>query len=616
MRVLLIRNESELTRVAHGDDAVLWLGPGSAPESLGRRALPLPADPTALEGWIALRQLGDETVGTRSVKELLEYEGVSLWWFIHHWLVYGRGLAGWDARYRVLFRLAAARMDGVQPLVLLTDRADDDLVARAFAASRGIEYLWLQPWPAKWRARFGLRWSAALLMQARVAKLLLRGFAGRVMGKNSLAGRGSTDLLFNVTSSTWNAQAGTDRILGPLIEEAAERHLEVTGLHLDFRRNLGLDTLRLLDRRIVVWETLVTPRRTLRAMRAGRRLHRRLAAGFPGSLHGVPAAPLLADRHAVLGARLGHAVLAIETAKVAFEALRPRSLYVVDPYDLWGCALVVAARKSGVPSVEVQHGIIPGAHSGYLHLDGEIAPDQTQASPFSPVPDVIAVHGESAKQSLVENGRFAPEWIRITGSPTIQAARRRSGDRKQIRARLGLDDSSVAALFFGTARYVHPADDAHIRAFLQCCRTITGMKALLRPHPADHESAGRYRSYAMAAGVDAPILVADDPLDLILAADVVVTYNSTTALDAMALDRPVIDVNLSGSPEQVPFARDGAAIDARSQEDLCRALITLSDRAENASQARRNVAYVQRFYADCADPAGAMLNLVFAERSA
>jgi hypothetical protein len=372
--------------------------------------------------------------------------------------------------------------------------------------------------------------------------------------------------------------------------------------------------LRQLDGRIVAWETLVTTGMVLRSLRLGQEIWRSVATGFPGTVLGVPAAGLLWDRNVVLASRLADAIVALDTSDRAFEALRPRCLYVVDPYDLWGCALVVAARKAGVPSFEVQHGLIAEHHSGYLHLVGEIASDKAQASPFSPVPDVILVHGESAKESLVGQGHFAPGSVRVTGSPTIEAARQRSRDRPGIRARLGVDDGSVAALFFGTSRHIHPVDDEHLRAFLECCRSIPVIKPLLRPYPGDHESPTRYRSIAMASGISAPVLVADDPLDLVLAADIVVSYNSTTALEAMALERPVIHVNMSGAPDQVPFVEDGAALGARSGEELCRALLALTDPGENSRQARRNLDYARRYYANCADPARAMLDAGFPDR--
>jgi hypothetical protein len=611
MNLVLARTESELTRAPNQDDRVLWLGSMPIPKSLRSHAVALPADPPALEGWLAIRRLGDELVGGRSVKQALDFEGVSLWWFVHHWLVYGKGLTGWDERYRVLRRVIAGLDVAPEGMVLLSRRAEDDLVARAVAEQRVIPYRWAVPIWTSLRGRFLLRWRAQALMGARLAKLLLRGLLARLMRKNSLSGRGPIDFLFHTSSSSWDAKRGIDRLLTPLLEEAGRRGLSVVGLHLDYRRNLGLDTLFQLDRRIVAWESLVTPTLALRAKRRGRRIARSLGGELPGDVLGIPVARLLADRVAVLGPRLSDAVLAIETSRRALDFLRPRCLYVMDAYDLWALALVVAARDAGVRSVEVQHGIIEKNHSGYLHLDSEIAPDRNQRSPYSPIADVIVVHGEGAREALIEQGHFPPDTIHVTGSPNIAAARNRQGDQRAIRARLGLTEDTVVVLYFGAPQHVHPVDVEHLRTFLDCCRSMHRIKPVLRPHPSDQGGPGRYRAAAMAAGIEAPVLTEADPFELILAADVVISYNSTTALDAMALERPVIQINMSGLPDLFRFVDDGGAVSARNVGELRAALLTLSSPEARVRLVSRHVPYAGHYYAQCADPAREMLEVGF-----
>ena len=610
MNLVLGRSEAELRHAPNRDDPVLWLGTEPIPESLRARAAPVPVDPPALEGWLPVRRLGDERVGGISVKQALEFEGVSLWWFVHNWLLYGKGLTGWDERYRVLRRVLAGLDAAPTRLVLLSRRADDDMVARAVAAKKGIQYEWAVPVWSRIRARFLLSTRAGALMGARMAKLLLRGLLARLMGKNSLARRGPTDLLFYTSSATWDVVRGSDRFLSPLLEEAKRRGLSVTGLHLDYRPNLGLDTLRQLDRRIVAWESLVTPAGARRALSRGRRIARSLGGSFPGAVLDLPAAPLLSDRAAALGARLSDAVLAIETSRRAIEVLRPRCLYVVDAYDLWAQALVVAAREAGVRSVEVQHGIIQQSHSGYLHLDGEVAPDRNQHSPYSPIPDMIVVHGEGAKQALVEHGHFPPDSIHVTGSPNIESARRRHHDREEIRSRLGLAGNAYVVLYFGAPHHVFPVDVEHLRTFLACCRALPEIKPLLRPHPAD-QGPRAYRAAATSADVEAPVLTQEDPLELILAADVVISHNSTTVLDAMALERPVIHINMSGSPDLFPFVKEGGAVSATNAEELRAALVALESPDARLNVVRRQVPYASRYYAQCADPARAMLEVGF-----
>jgi hypothetical protein len=614
VRLLLARTAAEVQRFGDGDARVLWLGTGTVPDTLASRAIPLDEDPELLEGWLAIRRLGDEVVGGRSVKQALGFDEVSLWWFVHYWLVYGDGLAGWDEIYRVLKRVLAGVATAPQEMVLLTGRADDDMVARAVSRAHRVPYRWAaSPW-TRFTQRLGLRWRAEALIRLRMAKLLLRGFLARRLDKNSLARRGPVDLVFNTSSGSWDAARSKERLLSPVLDEAARRGLSVAGLHLDYRRNLGVDSLRLLDRKIVAWESLVTPALAMRALARGRVVARGLGGGFPGHVLGIPAADLLADRLPVLfGARLADAVLAIETARTALGTLRPRCLYVVDAYDLWGRALVVAAREAHIPAIEVQHGIILANHGGYLHLEGEVAPDLRQTSPYSPLPDIIVVHGDAAKAALMETGHFPPETIQITGSPSIEAARGRQAERSQIRSKLGLKDDHVVALFFGAPRHVFPADDLHVRAFLACCSGIQGLAPLLRPHPIDHSNPERYRAAARDAGVDAPVLLGGDPLELVLAADIVVSHNSTTALDTMALDRAVIHINMSGSPDLFPFVVEGRALGAHTEDELQEALSSLLAPGARAAQAANQHAYAVQSYAPCANPAEAILRAGFPE---
>jgi predicted glycosyltransferase len=352
----------------------------------------------------------------------------------------------------------------------------------------------------------------------------------------------------------------------------------------------------------------------MRALLRGRGIARSLGGELPGDVLGIPAARLLSDRIAVLGFRISDAVLAIETSRRAIEVLRPQCLYVVDAYDLWAQALVVAARDADVRSVEVQHGIIGHNHSGYLHLDGEVAPDRSQRSPYSPIADMIVVHGQGAKEELIDLGRFPPDAIKITGSPNIQAARRRLEDRTEIRSRLGLAKEAFVVLYFGAPHHVFPEDVDHLRTFLACCRSMPEIRAVLRPHPAD-QGPRAYRAAALAAGVDAPVMTQQDPLELILAADVVISYNSTTALDAMALERPVIHINMSGSPNVFRFVEEGGALSATTAEELRAALLSLGSPEGRQRLVRRHVLYVRHYYAPCPDPAGAMLEVGFPSRT-
>jgi hypothetical protein len=608
MTLLLVRDEIELRGRNDQRDRVVWLDAARPPSSLQSRVVELPPDPPAVDGWLAIRRLGDEKVAGRTVKEALRYEDVSLWWFVHYWLVFGHGFSGWGERYRTLHRVLGAVARHPEPMVLLSARAADDLVARAVARKLGLGYRWsASPW-ARVAGRARLRWGAETLFRLRTAKLVVRGLLARRTGRNTLSARPPVDLVFNASSSTWDADRGADRVLGPLLEEAERRHLSVAGLHLDHRRSLGLDTLRTLDRRIVAWESLVTPRRVLRAMRRGRALAREFGGQFPGEVMGIPMAELLADRLPVLfRTRLADAILAIDTSAEALARLRPKCAYIVDAYDLWGRAIVVAARRAGIRSLEVQHGIIQRHHDGYLHLPGELAPDHGQQSPYSPIPDSVLVHGEISRDTLTVDYGFPPAAAVITGSPHVERIRRAGLDRRTVREKAGLAAERYIALYFGAPYHVYPIDGDHLQAFLECCREMPELMGVLRPHPGEYSSE-RYLKAAARAGVEAPLRRRENPFELIVAADVVIAHNSTTALDAMVLERPVIHINMSGGPDLFPFVEEAGALPATTQAELCAALRALRDPARRLEVARRHQPYANRYYAPREDPARAMVD--------
>ena len=611
MTLLLARHESELRGWADPQDRVVWLAAGKSPDSIRARVLQLPADPPALDAWLAIRRLGDEKVGGRTVKEALGYEEVSLWWFVHHWLVFGHGMTGWGERYRTLHRVLAGVSASPGDLVLVSRHAGDDLVARAIAARHGVRYRWAVPPWSKVGGWLRLRWGAELLFRVRMGKLILRGFLARRMGHNSLEGRHPVDLVFNATSATWDVVRGRDRVLGPLIEEAERSGLSVAGLHLDHRRNLGLDSLRRLDRRIVAWESLVTPRVALRAMSRGRRIARAVGGPFPGEVMGLPTSLLLSDRLPVMfDTRLADAILAIETASAAITTLRPRCVYITDAYDMWGRSLVVAARRAGVTSIEVQHGIIQRSHDGYLHLDGEVAPDRSQRSPYSPLPDLVLVHGEMSRETLLDYDHFPAAAVRITGSPQVEAIRGRRADQVSVRRKLELPLEGLVVLYFGAPFHVYPIDADHLQAVLDCCRKLPEWHPLLRPHPGEYSS-DRYLAAVAAAGISAPLMRRADPFELIVASDVVIAHNSTTALDAMVLERPVIHINLSGGPDLFPFVEEAGAWPATTTQELCEALAALRDSAARARLVARHIPYANRYYARRPDPAREMLDAGF-----
>ena len=62
--------------------------------------------------------------------------------------------------------------------------------------------------------------------------------------------------------------------------------------------------------------------------------------------------------------------------------------------------------------------------------------------------------------------------------------------------------------------------------------------------------------------------------------DLVLTCASTTALEAMIMGKPVIDINLADLPDVLPYTQSGAAIGVYRSEDLVPAIMDVMDKEE------------------------------------
>jgi hypothetical protein len=608
--LFLARSAAELEAAPHAQGAVVWLAETRPPASSERRFINSGgSDPALSEGWLWVRRWADQKAGAPSVKERLEYHGVSLWWFASHWILYGESLPSFDEIYRVLNRVCGA-VDELRPtgLRVLSRNPIDEMVGAAVASSRGIPCTFTRSAPARAWQRFGTCLRPWVLSQLRLVKLIIRGWLARRMAVG-VRERPEFDLLYNTSSVTLNPATGEERLLQPLLDRAREGGLRAVGLHMDFQRRLGLDTLRSLSPDVLASESLVTFRMIVRAWFAAGSIRLRWLRAAPGAINSVPVRRLLgAQIRSLTATRARDSIVALEISRAAVSALRPRTAFVTDGYDMWGRALVVACREAGVRVVEVQHGAIFASHAGYLHLDGEVDPCGSFASPFSPLPNAIAVNGAAAAEALIQAGRYPPDMVRVTGSLTLEQARRRPYAIDAVRARAGAGQNDVLAAYFGVSDAIFPVDRVHLDAFLEACRRAD-LRCLLRPHPGDPSNPARYRAAAARSGAQAPVLNDINPWDLIGAADVVLTHNSTSALDAMAFSRPVIHLNMSGVPDMFPLVSEGRAISVASPGELIGALCELRDPAERARQVELQSRWIKRLFADIPSPSQAILDI-------
>jgi len=263
----------------------------------------------------------------------------------------------------------------------------------------------------------------------------------------------------------------------------------------------------------------------------------------------------------------------ISMAEAMLESIRPAVIVIEDEYSVFERALIVAAKKRNIPCVAIQHGVIHELHKGYLYQSGEISPDRSAKSPFVPIADVTAVYGQYHKDLLTRTGGYPESAVVVTGQPRYD--RMIDLDRESVRSKLveewRLDLSKKIVLWTTQCHGVSDAENKlNFRAVFDSISSIGNVQLIIKQHPGEPE---RYdtmiREHLEGYSLDAHIVAKDaDTLGLLAVSDLVLVLNSTTGLEAVALQKPLIVMNLGGQPDIGDYVQEGVACGVYRSEDL------------------------------------------------
>ena len=524
----------------------------------------------------------------RSFRELLDWRGVSLWWWAELYLHHCTRIPRWVRLIEIFNRILEAEAPGeVEALGLAPE--ESLLLERTCTAWRVLFHGHTRPQRVAPRIeRLGVSLRAHADTFKTLMSALKAGLGRRPCGARENGSEAPSRVLFLSHAAFWRQRRDPDsgrlhayehyfdRIIPEVAAEPGLEPFVVTvGPETAFRR-------RGLRQRVGEWARLHPHsdhavhvnryttwgvwRATWRATRLVRRAWAQLrhSPGLRESLShsGVSFAELApADLAATLLLQLPWAVRCFEETAEVLRRERPAALCLYAESSGWGRAALAAARAAQVPSVALQHGILYPTYFSYIH-----APDE-QACPR---PDATAVFGEAAVRFLVERGGYDVNALVITGSPKFDHLLQAAGslDRQALRARWGLGEGDrllVLASRFRAIRSTHQAVGSAFPDLVRAVEASPGLHCVVKPHPAEPEQP--YRQVLRQAGAARTRLCAPgtDLVELLCAADALVTVESLSAVEALVLDRPVVVLNMPSNLREL--VESGAALGVRAGAD-------------------------------------------------
>ncbi len=498
----------------------------------------------------------------RTLRDLLVWRDLPLWWFAELYLYHSTDAPG---RVRVIETCARIlereRPDEVEAAGL--DAEETLLLARTCSAL-GVLFQGRPPLPrapGAWRAS----WRSRLNTAKTIVTTLKAMLAGRPA---ALAPEpGARTVLFLSHAAFWKERVDPDtgepqayehyfdRILPELQREPGwQAAVLALGPRAPFRRRGRGEQVRdwlslgagagpyLHVNRLAGGRVLRETWQGTRAVRALWRELRRSAARPEAFSHrGAPFSDLShADLAGTLLLQLPWAVRSVAEMREALDFFRPAAVGLYAESSGWGRAALLACRAAGVPTVAIQHGIVYPKYFSYRHDPDEAA---------CPRPDRTAVFGQAARRLLATMGAYPPQSLVTTGSPRfddlLNAAR--TWDRDAARRRLGVADGQrlvVIASRFRAIRDTHASIGSAFHDLVRALEARGDVTAIVKPHPAearDPYDAVLARLRASRVSVLGPQA---DLLQLLHAADVLVTVESLSAVEALVLGRPVLVLNM------------------------------------------------------------------------
>lgn len=549
--------------------------------------------------WI--KDLRHARVDGTALRDRFTHRGDSLWWFTEIYLHRMRVITGAYRAVTALERLAQ-QDPGARWFVNGSDAVVGH-VARQVAARHGIAC------EGHALARVRQRRTAT---RAKALFHTATAMADRLRPTLAREPRPSRIVAF-VHSAFVGAHAGEEAYVGPVLRALGARvpgGIALVGLgpRTNFRVRLWQDRLRefVNPQPQDVAATPVTVFSRWRSLEPSRAVWGARAATFTtlsrsadlraaAVIGGYDLWPLLEDQwRGVADLQFPWSARAMDEAGAALDALRPEVALTYAEAGGWGRALVLEARRRDIPTVALQHGFIYRHWLNYLHEPDEMQPSAANpADDGYPRPDCTLLFDELTREHLEARGRFPPDSLRVTGSARLDAivAAARAFDpaaRSALRAQLGAGTQSPIAVV--AAKYVQLG--SAFAALVEAARAMPDIRLVVRPHPAEGTRPYLQASQGVHNVVLAPRSAGMGQLTAV--ASVLVTANSTAAIEAMPLGVPTLVVALPNNLS--PFVEAGAMAGAGSPQAVAPALrALLYDREMRQRVATAQEAFMRRY---------------------
>jgi glycosyltransferase involved in cell wall biosynthesis len=280
----------------------------------------------------------------------------------------------------------------------------------------------------------------------------------------------------------------------------------------------------------------------------------------------------------------------IEMARRMISKEKPDLVLLQNEYGEFEQALTVAAKQQRTPSMAIQHGIIIPTHYGYI-FDKD---DEGKVI----LPDMTCVYGQYHYDLLTNKSVYGPEQVVVTGQPRYDILYYASKTYSRTRFLKKYNVTPDHRILLWTTQCHGISDEENARNFATVfgvMQNIKNVTLLMKQHPSEGERYTKIiEDYLAKYKIDAILAPkSSDTYEQLFFCDLLMTKSSTTAMEAMALNKPVVILNLSGGLDDVDYVEQGVALGVYRGKELRSAIEELLK--DDSSLAKNRQRYVEKY---------------------
>ena len=287
----------------------------------------------------------------------------------------------------------------------------------------------------------------------------------------------------------------------------------------------------------------------------------------------------------------------IDSLNEFFSKNKPKCIFLIYETGPLSLAIIKTARKHGIKTIGVQHGMIYEHHRSYMH-DNFF----TTTNPYGfPLPDKLLLFGNISRDILIKNGY--PEKNLITfGNPSFFGL-----DEKKLISfyytslkKLNLKQNKKYILFAPPAARIKESgsnDNYNViilKKLLESFQNQDDIVILMKPHPSENFTI--YENIIQQYPNTLARILQTSIFEAILISSLMITTFSTTIIDALSLKKPVIQVKIQDVAVDTPFDKFNA-IYSTSLEQMPASIKKLLDTNDITSSLLTNASkFIKEYY--------------------